>query len=56
MDKTSVKEGSYGHSRIILGCSLVSKDSQKKIFLGLDLLFKRPNVKLKMNLDFFQLF
>ncbi len=44
--KESAKERSNGHGRIILGYSLVSKDSPKK-FLGLYLIHKRHNKKMK---------
>ena len=46
----SAKEPSNGHGRFILGCSLVSKDTPK-LFLGLYLIHKRPNVKFKIYLE-----
>ena len=50
MDKKSPKERSNGHSRFILGCSSVSKDTPK-LFLGLYLIHKRRNVKFKIYLE-----
>ena len=46
----SAKEPSNGHGRFILGCSSVSKDTPK-LFLGLYLIHKRPNVKFKIYLE-----
>ena len=50
MDKKSPKERSNNHGRFTLRCSLVSKDTPKKI-LGLYFIQKRHNVKFKIYLE-----